>query len=571
MKKHLLCLILIFAMLLSSCTLIAPDSGKNTDLPSTDPVLPNVPEVSPISSVDRGLRFREQAYGCEYTSSVTASDNYPDDGSLLTDGSVPEEFDRKSWAGYRKMQDLAIVVDLGTVKEDLADFTAHCLNHASYGIGVPEDVCFEISDDGVSYRKIGKAFRPDVLPESGLVSYRIKLADAVSARYVRFSFGESYSAWTFVGELSVRCYLPESKEIGVYYGDATLPEVDPDDFWPEEEQSSTVGNLIAGRIPYIFSEEEPDEDLFNEYHNSIENLYRLTDGELGVKETYSDAALVHFTKGMGRTLTFDLSHTSAVSGVTLRFLHHASSAVRPPETVTVCLSTDGEIWEQVYGSNSATDDRAGYQTVDISLDAIYKARFVRIYFNVVSHVFCDEIQVFGTTDVPMDAITPTQNVGTAALEPGYPSPEDFLGVNNMLLAYNCYPDGSTHSERGLITKEEFLPHVGYYDKSGRLCDTFFDAFLFLPYAAFNSSEYATSLEGWQFYLDDLYYEDRNMDALNQAVNEVADELDLDDYKCTVFTTIIYPPTQLEGGLEARKDAIRWLMDQEYYMIKIKRN
>ena len=583
MKKYILCALLAFAMLLSSCNTTPPTGGvqdppasggqqnpddtppdnggdDQPDDPVVDPVIPAAPS---ISSVDRDLRFREQARGCSYTSSPAASDKYPDDGTLLTDGMITEKFDKKTWAGYSKVENLSIVVDLGSVKNDLADFAAYCLIYEPYGVGTPEYVCFEISDDGENYTKVGKAYRPDIDVSNRPIKYEIKLADAVSARDVRFSFGKSDDTWTFVGELSVRCYLPESDEIGVYYGDATLPEVDPDDLWPESEQNSTSVNLAAGKIPYIFSEEEPDEDLLDEYHNSIEAIYRLTDGEIGKRASYSDAALVHFTKGLGRTLTFDLSHTSAVSGVNLRFLNQEDVGVRLPTTVTAFISTDGETWECVYHNDDAADGTSGYKTMTINFASVYKARFVRIYFSVVSHVFCDEIEVIGTTKIPSGAKDPVNNIDPKAEEPGYPDSDDFLGIANMLLSYNCYPEGESHSEEGLITVEEFLPHVRYYDKNGMLKDTFFDAFLFLPYASFISSDYAKSVEGWQFYLDDLYCEDRNMDALNQAVGIVADELGLGDYKCTVFTTIIYPPSELAGDVNAQKEAIKWLMDQEY--------
>ena len=299
MKKRILCFILAFVILLSSCNTTSPSDGvenppitngdqqkpddtppigggdEKPDDPVVDPVIPDAPS---ISSVDRDLRFREQARGCTYTSSLAVSDKYPDDGTLLTDGEISEKFDKNSWAGYSKPQSLSIVVDLGSVKNNLADFAAYCLIYESYGIGTPEYVCFEISDDGENYRKVGQAYRPDINISNRPITYQIKLADAVSARYVRFSFGKSDNTWMFIGELSVRCYLPESDEIGVYYGDATLPEVDPDDMWPGEEQSYTSINLAAGKVPYIFSEEEPDEDLLDEYHNSIDALYRLTDG-----------------------------------------------------------------------------------------------------------------------------------------------------------------------------------------------------------------------------------------------------------------------------------------------------
>jgi hypothetical protein len=113
-------------------------------------------------------------------------------------------------------------------------------------------------------------------------------------------------------------------------------------------------------------------------------------------------------------------------------------------------------------------------------------------------------------------------------------------------------------------------------------DTFFDGFLYLPYTAFNYSDYAKTFEGWQFYVDDIYAEGRNMDALNQAVGIVGDELHLKDYKCTVFTSILYTFPTLENksvnsfgdidgdgvkdsfkSIENRKKAIKWIIDQEY--------
>ena len=572
MKTRILCFVLALVMLLSSCNLIPNSSDQNppsnTDVPqnpndSPNDEKPDDPAVPSISSIDRTLRFREQARGCKYTSSIAPSDKYPDDGTLLVDGSIAEKFDKKTWAGYSRAENLSIVVDLGSVKKDLADFAAYCLIYEPYGIGTPEFICFEISEDGENYYKIGQAYRPDITAGNRPVKYQIKLADAVSARYVRFSFGKSDDTWTFIGEVSVRCYLPESDEIGVYYGDATLPEVNPDDFWPKSEQSSVTSNLIAGKLPYIISDEEPDADLLDEYHNSIESLYRLTDGEIGTRASYSDAALVHFTNGLGRTLTFDLSHTSAVSGVTLRFLHQDSAGVKLPKTVTVYVSCDGEGWELVHDGDNTTDSTVGYRTLDIKFDSVYKARFIRIYFSVTAHVFCDEIEVLGTTAIPIGAKDPVHTAIVEAEEPGYPTSEDFLGIENMLLVYHCTPDGEAHSEDGLITVEEFLPHVGYYDKTGKLKDTFFDAFLFLPFNGFNSSEYAAEDEGRRFYLDDLYYKNRNIDALNQAVNIVAGELGLGEYKCTVFTTIMYPPSQLAGDINAQKAAIKWLMDQEY--------
>ncbi|MBR5263244.1 MAG: DUF4855 domain-containing protein, partial [Clostridia bacterium] len=520
--------------------------------------------------------------GCKYTSSFQTSEQYKDDGTLLTDGNISLDFDTETWAGYMRPGNFNIVLDLGSVKNDLADFSVHSLRLISYGIGSPATVQFEISTDGKNYQTIGTAYRSSALNSLGAFTYQLKLAETVSARYVRFSFTAGDSSWVFISELSVRSYLPDTEEVGLYYGDSTLPKVDPKDYWPKAEQNNTKKNLIAGKQPYIFSEEEIDFARATEYYNSIKALPLLTDGKFATRATYSDPALVHFTGAIGRTLTFDLGHTSAVSGVMLRFLKEDSSGVQPPQRIVVYVSVDGENWEKVYDGENSVQGTNIYQKKEISLKNTYKARFVRVYFTVSSHVFCDEIEVYGTTAIPENAKDPKATAEEEVEDLGYVMPEDFLGVHNVLLSYNCLPEDGKHSEAGLITVEEYLPHVGYYDESGKLVDTFFDGFLYLPYTSFNYSDYAKSFEGWQFYVDDIYAEGRNMDALNQAVGIVGDELNLTDYKCTVFTSILYTFKTLESGavnsfgdidgdgvkdsfssIENRKKAIKWIIDQEY--------
>lgn len=552
-----------------------------SDDPSDDPS--EEPPVSSISSVDRTLRSVELAKGCKYTSSAQTSEQYMDKGTLLTDGNIPTDFNTESWAGYYKVDDLTLILDLGAVKKDLADFAVHGLRLPSYGIGSPDSVLFEISEDGEAFRKIGKVYCPVEANAQGAFAYQLKLADTVSARYVRFTFGACDSVWMFLCELTVRSYLPDPKGAGGYYGDATLPEIDPDDYWPAAEQNSEKVNLIAGKHPYVTSEEEIDFSRATEYYNSITALPLLTDEKFGTRATYSDPALVHFTGALSRTLTFDLDHTSAVSGLMIRFLKEDSSGVQPSRKIAVYLSADGKDWEKVYDEENDVVGTNIYQKKEISLKNIYEARFVRVRLSVASHVFCDEIQVYGTTAIPENAKVPTHTAEPEPEDLGYVMPEDFLGIHNVLLSYHCLPDENfAHSESGLITVEEYLPHVGYYDENGKLIDTFFDGFLFLPYTSFHYGDYGKSFEGWQFYVDDIYTKDRNMDALNQAVGIVGDELKLNDYKCTVFTSILYAFPKLENGslnnfgdidgdgvidsfsnIENRKKAIKWIIDEEY--------
>lgn len=369
-----------------------------------------------------------------------------------------------------------------------------------------------------------------------------------------------------------------------YYGDAELPEVTTPVYWPKNSPGyNTRINLIAGKTPLVKSGLMITDNIATEYYNSLEALPLLTDGKYATKATYSDPALVHFTRGRNRSLYFDLGYTSAVSGAKFSFLQEDSTAVNLPEALYIALSDDGIGWQTVYQTRDLAVSRTNsYCRMEVKFDRIYAARFVQIIFNVSVHVFCDELQVYGTKAIPSNAATVVPQENVVPGDRGYIMPEDFLGVHNVLLSYHCQ-GSSVHPESGLITQAEYRPYVGYYDTDGRLVDTFFDGFLYLPYTAFNYDDYARTLEGWKYYLDDIYYSNRNMDALNKEVGRVAKELSLEDYRCTVFTSVLYPWETLSdrktintfgdldgdgkydsfGSLENRKKAVRWMMDQEY--------
>ena len=368
-----------------------------------------------------------------------------------------------------------------------------------------------------------------------------------------------------------------------YYGNGELPTVTTPVYWPKNSPDyNTRINLISGKTPLVKSGIPITGDVATEYYNSLEVLPQLTDGVYATRATYSDPALVHFSRGRNRSLYFDLGYTSAVSGAKFSFLQENSTAVNLPEEVSVALSDDGIGWQTVYRTRDLSVPRTDtYCRTEVTFDQVYAARFVRINFNVSVHVFCDELQVYGTKAIPADAAAVVPQDEDVSGDRGYIMPEEFLGVHNVLLSYHCLGSG-THTEQGLITQAEYRPYVGYYDTDGTLVDTFFDGFLYLPYTAFNYGDYARTLNGWKFYLDDIFYKNRNMDALNKEVGRVADALSLEDYRCTVFTSVLYPWETFSNGtvnwfgdldgdgrndpfssLENRKKAVKWMMEQEY--------
>ncbi len=556
---------------------VSDDSSEKPDESSDSP------NTTPISSIDRSKTVINIAKGKSYTNSAKASSQYPDSDCLLTDGISVSTFNSTNWVGFNPPPTATIVLDLGKTEQDIADLAIGILRYSDYGIGSPASVTYEISTDGKNYQKVGTVYRPKDVSSVSAYSYDLKLAEPVSARYVRYTASGTDSAWLFIGELFVRKYIDADSNQS-YYGDQKLPQVSVPVYWPENssDYNKTI-NLIAGKTPIVQSKETILQNFATEYYNSIIALPKLTDGKYAVKATYSDPALVHFTRGSERYLYFDLGYTSAVSGFLYSFINENGSGVYAPSRISVYLSDNAVDWQRVYTDLPIATKDNQFVKKSTTFDKVYKARFVMISFAVSSHAFCDELQIMGTKAIPSSAVTLVPEEDVIKDAPGYLMPEDFLGVHNVFLSYHCLPDNGKHSENGLITVDEYLPHVGYYDQSGKLVDTFFDAFLYLPYTSFNFSDYGCSLDGWKFYLDDIYMPNRNMDALNQAVEQVKSELNKPDYKCTVFTSIMFPWKQLyvsktpntfgdvdgDGVLDSfsslanRKKAVKWMIDQEY--------
>ncbi|MBR6506625.1 MAG: DUF4855 domain-containing protein [Clostridia bacterium] len=127
---------------------------------------------------------------------------------------------------------------------------------------------------------------------------------------------------------------------------------------------------------------------------------------------------------------------------------------------------------------------------------------------------------------------------------GLVMPSDFGGIQNVMLMYTFGNQGAVSSRH---TVETLLPYAGYYGTDGKLKDTFYDAFLLLPCVStgpsggtmYLSKNPAVSSD-WQAYIDDIFANGYNLDALNTAVGEVKKGLGKKDYKVKVFFTLIYP-------------------------------
>ncbi|MEA4831835.1 MAG: DUF4855 domain-containing protein [Oscillospiraceae bacterium] len=160
----------------------------------------------------------------------------------------------------------------------------------------------------------------------------------------------------------------------------------------------------------------------------------------------------------------------------------------------------------------------------------------------------------------------------------FASPDELGGISNIILTYTCaYPN----VRFGRHSVKDLLPFAGYYNKDNELQDTFFDSYLFLPCtsrAPSGESMQSGNLifSDWKYYIDDQYYPDTNIPALEEAVGQVKNKLSIKDYKVNVFLSILRPMTaqhnfgDIDGsGIsldfskpEHRKKAVKWLIDEQ---------
>ena len=317
---------------------------------------------------------------------------------------------------------------------------------------------------------------------------------------------------------------------------------------PCENGDNTVRNLIFGKQPVAINELCPiDGETATPRFNSPIDYPALTDGVKSDVYTYTDERWFRLTRGVSRSIIFRFDNLSAVKGFSIGFLKEDVSAVRLPRRVDVCLSENGVDWQRVCKCRDIFSDSPACR-VDVTrdLENTYRALYVMFEIETVGHVWLDEIEVFGTTAVPADALSIVaenlDNETSSNIINAYPSYDALGGVRNILLSYNCIPRNKEAERRpglGLITVDEYLPHLAYIDKDGEMKDTFFDGMLYLPYSMYTYSAEYKCAEGWKHYIENTFTENANVDALNKATAIVGEKLGIQNHKTRVYFSVLH--------------------------------
>ena len=563
-------------------------SSDSSDTSSEPFVEPEVNEVRDRvdalygTPADRSLKANNALSGLLPAFSRPASSDYPGNGGrALTDGVRTQIFDTQSWVGFNGREPVTLTFDLGEVVDGLAEFEVGAFEERDYGIGLPAAVAVSVSTDGENFSWIGSVLAPAEVSGTEAYPFTLRLAGTVSARYIRYEIGAPSNTWLFIDEVTAVRYGagadgdgPTSGEVGDYYGDTDIPEITEPEYWdPSESDYAQERNLIAG-LPQQIEQLAPfSAEVATTFYNSKEDAAMLTDGKFAGQAAYSDPAYFRFTGGLGRTILYDLGRESAVSSFAGSFLYELSTAVGLPRRLLIKASRNGVDWQTIHVTEAfKTSETAARVEIAEAFDQTYRARYIEFVFPVNTHVYCDELAVYGTKRIPDDAADLVADAVEVAVYPDkYITPDDFLGVNNMLLSYNHDPASASG---GKTTAEEYMPFVGYYDRGGKLADTFFDSFLFLPYGAYVNEENG-DFTAWNAYVDNVFAEDANVNALSEAVEQVSEGLGR-DVRVSVFFSILYTwPDKTSFGdvdgdgvvenftkIEDRKKAIKWIIDEQ---------
>lgn len=311
----------------------------------------------------------------------------------------------------------------------------------------------------------------------------------------------------------------------------------------------------------------------------IDSGMMLTDGKYA-SSSLSDKGYYHAFRSKGRRICFDLGCEMRIDGFCGSFYSYgAGSGVYTPTYMKLWLSDDGEHYV-------CCETKDGYETytpsakkVKVSLEAEkpYKARYVKVEFEVGVFVYCDEIEVYGKNDVSGCQSVPAY---TEPAVPGvYPQGEDRMnGASSIIKIYDGYYTTQSKADN---TAEELLPYISYMEK-GKVVDTMFDTVAFVPCAveypsggrmAPSDNQQGGTMSDWELYASHTFKEGANLHALDEATATRNEALGINE-KVKVMLTIPFSPmsskpfgdingdgkNEYTRTLEERAAIVRWYVD-----------
>ncbi len=524
-------------------------------------------------AIDRNLACNLISVNRKYTTSVSSHADYKDSGTMLTDGVMSHYFEGGTWVGFDAAENVDVTIDLTTVRTDLAEFAVSVYINAKTGLLAPLNVAVSVSEDNTTFTEVGRVYGPSDTTQTEY-TFRLCMATAVKGRYVRFTFASAGGTLFLMEECGVYAYGEEESGLILY------PEVELEkgeaSYWSSSESDyTTVQNLLLGRPQQIMSCDSVTQDMIS--NNTPVTSKLLTDGKYAPQgqNNIHSGVFFKFSHGGSRDVIFDLEHLSEIQSIKMSFLNYTEWAVKIPDGIYIYLSEDGDAWYEVKEVTTTTDMDKCTVPYEVTFDQPYVARYVAFSFNVGAWSASDELEVIGTKQVSANAKRLADSgMRSFKLVPnGYLQQDESLlnGAGDIVLMYN----GQSYNN----TVDSTLPYVAYIDEDGNIKDTMFDGFLYLLTGKFPSGaagHEGTVMTDWTWYLNDLFLDGENIDALNTVAGQVNEALGLN--KKYNFYVAMYVPNckvtnfgDVDGdgtsenfsNMADRLKAIDWYMDEFY--------
>lgn len=505
----------------------------------------NISSVASDRQFDTTLGMSVISDGCDYTVDCNEYDSRTGskEGSLTNGNATGSAFETGVWVGIDGSEGSVITLDLGEIRDDVCGFSLHAFNRENSNVYLPYGVNVSVSSNGNDFVTVGRCYGIDSDQEN--YEYKLTLDKCINARYVRFSVSKC-NGYAWFEEACVYVNEKIERRPVSAYGDFEFETTSTPSYWQPSSDYNSTQNLILGKTQQIVSDAlVPQNTDDRETNNTPETTTLLTDGQKTNDTDCYNGRWVHFVRGNGRSIFYDLGNISSVSSFSARFLKVDEWAIDLPTVLKLVLSENGTDW---YLAGTVQPEWNGGRIVTVTgdLDKAYRARYAMIYMDIDVHVFLDEITINGKKNVNsasnLDSLPVYKTQTGTEEEIGYAGPSEELlgGVNDVCLIYH----------NGVTTNESFFkPYVGYVDSNGNIKDTLFDGYLFLPTTAplpSGGRPYGTNYASdWNGLFNALFRSGINFDALDNTAETTKNTLGLEELKLKVYVAIPHMDDTLE--------------------------
>lgn len=354
-----------------------------------------------LGNLNQGIvitRREAVSFGKSYTTSVPASETYPDNYEL-TDGAIASSasYTNGAFSGYTS--NVEIVINLGTDNKNLTGAELSYLSTDEAGILPPKAVVVYGSDSSNgSWQELANVAVPSYT-SLDVKSVKIEFAEKVNYTYIRFVVKKA-TYWVFIDECTVYADVEvsgnDSNSVptpGTSYVNDTLTEANRVNSLTSVSSGYTYNKqlgmkLVNSNNSITASNPAGIDNRCNNYSNVLIN--GATTGS-----AYDSGGWygVNASKSSDFTVNLGANYTN-LCAFKIYFFNRENSKITLPAYVDFQVSSNGYSYTNVGRMYSCATDNENY-VFSITFNALIKARYVRFSLPVgKDYYWIEEVEVY---------------------------------------------------------------------------------------------------------------------------------------------------------------------------------